>query len=105
MLEDLLQAYDEDPFAAWHYTRVLLAFRRHGDSAETREFLVEALEKNEHVPDYLVGRKKLPRRPPDYISLGDVTEAVSYVTDNQEVWRATPGALDWLRKASGRSDT
>jgi len=101
-LDDLLQAYDEDPFAAWYYTRVLLAFRRHGDSAETRKFLAEALEKNEHVPDYLLGRKKLPRRPPGYISLGDVTEAVSYVTDNQEVWRATPGALDWLPRATTR---
>jgi hypothetical protein len=43
----------------------------------TREFLVEAPEKNGHVPDYLVGGKNLPRRPPGYISLGDVNEPAS----------------------------
>jgi hypothetical protein len=32
-----------------------------------------------------------------YISPGDYEEAVSYAVDGIVGWRATPGALDWLR--------
>ena len=39
------------------YTTALLAFRRHGDTIETRRLLKSAKKSNKHVPAYLIGRE------------------------------------------------
>jgi hypothetical protein len=48
------------------------------------------------VPDYLLGRKKMPRDIPDYYGFGDENEAVLYAYGNRRAWNATPGAMKWL---------
>lgn len=98
LLED--PEYADDGTAAWAWGRVLLAFRREGDGGRARHLLGEASEVNPHVPAYLLGRKGLPRELPPYIGFGDESEAVAYAVDYLEAWRATPGALDWLRSAA-----
>jgi hypothetical protein len=98
-LARLLDQYDEGT-AAWAYNRALLAFRRHGDSAEAGARLAEARKANPHVPDYLVGRTPLPSEQPPYYGLGDDNEAVIYVGGALSAWRSTPGALAWLRAAT-----
>jgi ST7 protein len=100
-LAALLEQYDEDISATWSWTRALLAFREHGDVDESRNLLTAALETNSYVPDYLLSRKKLPRRLPDYIGYGDENEAVSYATEDLEAWKATDGALAWLADRIG----
>lgn len=95
-LEALLKQYEDDASANWLYTWALLVFRCQGDSREARKRLREARRWNPHVPDYLLGRKRLPRTPPAYIGLGDEREAVSYAGRFQESWRRTPEALEWL---------
>lgn len=87
----------------WAYTRALLAFRRGGDTEEARSRLREAVRTNRHVPAYLLGRKPLPRRLPEYVGFGDENEAVAYVSQNAGVWMRTPGALVWLAAAAGKS--
>lgn len=52
--------------------------------------------RNKHVPHYLLGRKKVPRNLPGHYGIGDQNEAVLYASGNHEVWRSTPGALEWL---------
>ncbi len=94
--EDLYQEYNIDWSAAWAYSRVLLDFRRHGDSPTTRRALTSALEVNEHVPAFLLGHRKPPAVPPPFYSPGDETEAVLYVVENRRAWEETPGALEWL---------
>jgi len=96
-LEALLKQYKDDVAADWLYTWALLSFRRRGDSREARKRLQEARQWNAHVPDYLLGRKRLPRQLPDYITFGGETEAISYVASFGESWLRTPGALEWLR--------
>jgi tetratricopeptide (TPR) repeat protein len=98
---DLLKLYEDDAAAAFAWTVVLLVFRRHGDSAESGEKLAAALESNPHVPAYMLGRKKLPRRLPDLIGFGDESEAICYAAENIDAWKATAGALAWL---AGRLD-
>ncbi len=99
-LQKLLQRYDQDDTATWAYTKTLLAFRRHGDSPEVIRSLMVAMGTNRHVPGYLVGNEPLPRRPPESFSPGESDEAVIYAAEFLTGWRATPGAISWLRKSA-----
>jgi len=97
--ERLLRQYEDDGTASWLYNWALLVFRREGDSREARRRLKEALEQNQHVPAYLLGRKRLPRELPDLVGFGDENEAIAYAGDALVNWRNTPGALEWLAGA------
>jgi hypothetical protein len=101
--QELLEEYEEDGMAEWLYTRALLAFRAGGASQAAERALREALEMNPHVPAYLIGRKRIPGRLPDYIGWGDESEAAAYASSYLSSWRRTPGAADWLRQFSASS--
>lgn len=94
---ELLGRYPDDCAAAWAYAAALLAYRRDGDNEKTRDVLAAAKQSNPHVPAYLLGKKKVPKRLPDYMGMGDESEAVVYASTGAEGWRRTAGALDWLR--------
>lgn len=94
--EKLFKQYEGDGMAVWMYSRALLDFRKHGDSAISGRSLKKALEENRHVPDYLLGRKKMPRDIPDCYGFGDESEAILYAYGNRGAWNVTPGAMDWL---------
>jgi tetratricopeptide (TPR) repeat protein len=95
-LDELFAAYEDDAAAAFAYTKALAAFRRQGDSLESRALLEEARKQNAHVPAYLSGRKRLPARLPDYIGFGDASEAVEYAVGAKQQWESVPGALAWI---------
>lgn len=95
---ELLEQYSDEASAAWTYSWALADFRRNGDSPDTRKRLQKAFEVNPHVPAYLLGRKRIPGRLPDYIGFGDETEAFSFAAGSLRVWKKTPGALAWLQK-------
>lgn len=92
----LLTKYEESFFATWAYSAAILAYRRQGDSAEARALLARAFKSNPHVPLFLLGKKKIPRELPEYMSFGDENEAIEYAVKSRNVWKMTPGALDWL---------
>ena len=96
--ELLLAAYPDDAMAMWLYTRALFLFHKEGASQQATSQLREALEYNPHVPNYLLGRKHLPRQLPPYIGFGDESEAVSYAAEVRHLWQQEPGAIDWLRE-------
>src|SRR6266508_952355 len=95
-LDEVFAAYEDDAAAALVYTKALAAFRRQGESAATRRLLEEARKLNPHVPAYLSGRKRLPKRLPDYVGFGDDSEAVDYAAGAAALWASVPGALTWL---------
>jgi tetratricopeptide (TPR) repeat protein len=97
-LAALLKEYEEDGTAAWTYTKALAAFRRTGDSEESRRRLAEAIAGNPHVPAYLLRERKMPRSLPAYITFGGEDEAIAYMNDCGGGWARTPHALDWLRR-------
>jgi tetratricopeptide (TPR) repeat protein len=97
-LDRLLQQYPDEGSAAWAYTKALLAFRRHGDTAEARQSLKEARKTNQHVPAYLLGEKFPPTELPGYYSPGDESEALNYIGSFLAAWKCTPGAVAWLRE-------
>jgi len=92
----LLQVYQGDPTAPWLYSRALCSFRREGNSRRSRRRLREALEGNPYVPEYLLGKRRLPRRLLEAVGIGDRDEAVSCAAEAMAVWSETAGALEWL---------
>lgn len=92
----LLDEYKDDASAAWAWSRALLAFRTHGDDEQAKAALAEAKRTNPHVPAYLTGKKKMPKRLPDMIGFGDEREAISYVGDYGSAWKSTPNAIAWV---------
>jgi tetratricopeptide (TPR) repeat protein len=98
-LDKLLKQYKDDYSATWKYTQALLAFKRAGNSTKANRLLHEALDYNPQVPAYLLGKKRIPKALPPYMSFGDPTEAVHYALDAKSIWQKTEGALDWLKQA------
>jgi tetratricopeptide (TPR) repeat protein len=95
-LTALLNAYGQESTPEWSYTWALVAYRRDGDSVEARSLLEKGGIMNSHVPPYLLGRKKLPRKPASYITMGGEDEAQEYVRRYSAAWENTKGALEWL---------
>ena len=96
--QQLVSLYPDDASAEWHFGRALLAYRRAGDTDESRALLGAAHAANPHVAGYLVGNEVLPDVPPRYVQLGEASEAHSYVGAFLPGWRGTPGAAAWVRK-------
>lgn len=96
-LAALLEQYEDDASASWLYNRALLRFRQEGDSEEAEAALEAALDHNEYVPAYLLGKKKMPKTMPAYVGFGDENEAIDYASTGIAHWRNTYGALRWLR--------
>jgi tetratricopeptide (TPR) repeat protein len=95
-LQKLLHRYQEDCSADWAYANALLLYRRQSASRKSTRALRKALEQNRFVPLYLLGRRRMPKRLPDYVSFGDESEAVCYAAGSVDAWRKTKGALAWL---------
>jgi tetratricopeptide (TPR) repeat protein len=98
---ELIKLYRDDGSAAWAWSEALLAFRRSGDAPAARKLLTRATGVNSHVTAYLIGRKSMPRRLPDFIGIGDDNEAVAYVHDSDGAWSAAAGARAWVAESLG----
>jgi tetratricopeptide (TPR) repeat protein len=100
-LAQLLDQYRDEIRADWTFTRALLAFRTAGDTPAARRLLKQAHRGNRHVAEYLLGNSALPAESPPYIEPGGESEAVCYAAEFLSGWRATPGAITWLRETTG----
>ena len=96
-LAKLLRQYKDDGSAVWRFTQALLEFRKAGASTKANRLIQAALEFNPHVLPYLSGKKRIPKRLPDYIGFGDENEASVYAANHLNHWRRSAGALDWLQ--------
>lgn len=96
-LDRLADRYPDDDAAAWTWTLALAEFRRSGDGDASREKLAAALASNEHVPAYLLGKARIPKRLPPFYSPGEKDEAVLYAAEQAPAWAETEGAREWLR--------
>lgn len=94
---EIVMAYNNDPDAGLLYTKALLSYRKEKDSPASQKALTEAIEINPYVPDYLLGKKKIPKRLPSHVGFGDESKAMCYAADNISGWEKTPGALEWLQ--------
>jgi tetratricopeptide (TPR) repeat protein len=92
----LLVSYAEDGDASWAYSAALLAFKKSGDTPETRALRSAAYEANGLVWPFLLGRRPIPKKLPEVIGVGDEGEAVAYAADYKPAWKKTPGAIEWF---------
>ena len=99
-LGKLLDKYPDEYSAVWFYSRALMKYRQEGRTPAGDACLVEAFGQNRYVPLYLLGKKSLPARSPEYMSIGDQTEAIVYAADSARAWHETPGALMWMNLIS-----
>ncbi len=95
----LLKRYENDGTAHWTWSAALLEFRRTGNSAAANKALARAVEANPHVAAYLLGAKPFPPTLPEYIGMGDESEAVAYAHDAAGAWQAASEAKAWLAGA------
>ena len=93
--------YKDDCAAEWGYIRVLLAFVKNGASKKAEKELKTALKQNPYVPEYLTGKKTIPRLLPDRITVGGEDEGFCCAARNIKAWKKVPGAIDWLREKAG----
>lgn len=96
-LGQLLGTYEDDAGAMWVYTRALWRFRSEGASEKANAALDEAMQTNPYVPEYLRGERGIPRSLPDFVGMGDESEAAVYFAEALPSWLKTPGAIEWLR--------
>jgi len=93
----LLQEYKDDAAADWVYTWALVDFRN-GRRAEAEAVASRALEANMYVPEALTAEPEDLPPTGDTVALGGEDEAVAYVENFGDVWRETPGAVEWIQR-------
>jgi tetratricopeptide (TPR) repeat protein len=93
---NLNKRYDEYGNAVSNFNIALSQFKQEKQSEISNKLLTEAHNKNNFVIDLLLGNKKMPKKQPDYIGIGDNNEAVAYVYGNYQLWEETQGAFEWI---------
>ena len=100
-LERIFLSYNADMSINFFYNRALMLFKRDGGTEEASKAMFTAIDRNQHVPSYLLGRKRFPADPryfPPSEAYGDDNEALDYAYTNITIWRKSTGATRWLRK-------
>jgi tetratricopeptide (TPR) repeat protein len=92
----LIAQYSGDNLCHWSYVRVLLHFRRKGDTPACRDLLRQALISNPYVPYYLFEMITVESMELDTVEIGEHTEALEHYQIYSEAWRKTENALDWM---------
>ncbi|AIQ44991.1 hypothetical protein R70723_03045 [Paenibacillus sp. FSL R7-0273] len=97
--EQFLKKYGEDDAAAaFAYDRIVLEYKKNGITSQLKMLYRVARGVNKHVPDYLLGVKRLPHNLPDFVGMGDSNEAVEYVIMHSRLWASLPDLLKWMLK-------
>ncbi|WP_042200900.1 SEC-C metal-binding domain-containing protein [Paenibacillus camerounensis] len=97
--EAFLKKYGEDDTAAaFAYDRIVLEYKKNGITSQLKMLYRVARGVNKHVPDYLLGVKRLPHNLPDFVGMGDSNEAVEYVIMHSRLWASLPDLLKWMLK-------
>jgi tetratricopeptide (TPR) repeat protein len=95
---EVVAAYPDDIGATLRYSAVLLAFRTSGDSPDSRDTLARAMAANRFVPKRLLEPDDEKASWVEHYAPGSDDEAIVCASESGAAWRATAGALDWLRE-------
>lgn len=97
--EQLLEKYGKgDAAAAFAYDQIILEYKKNGITSQLKKLYRVARGVNKHVPDYLLGLKRLPHNLPDFVGMGDSDEAIEYVIMHSRLWANVPDLLKWMLK-------
>ncbi|MBL8156196.1 MAG: hypothetical protein JNM70_18600 [Anaerolineae bacterium] len=67
--------------------------------------LKEAIAFNPFVPAFMLGRKRIPKQLPSFVSPGREDEAIHCAVEGIVSWLKTPGALEWLAEVVAQSQS
>lgn len=98
--ERLLQQYPDDGMPFLSFTGLLIRFRKEGDSSELRTSLREQADWNPHIVPRLLEPSLISHESFAMFSPKSPEEADLYCQQFLSVWKATPGAITWLRSAA-----
>jgi len=90
------ETYADDISAEFNYNRLLTEYEMRGITPALNRLFRIAMQLNPHIPDYLTGKKRIPRKMPEIIVVGDTTEAAAYADDHLHLWRERPELLAWV---------
>ncbi|MGN7413810.1 SEC-C metal-binding domain-containing protein [Paenibacillus sp. SAF-068] len=97
--QQLLEKYEKGEAAtAFAYDKIILEYKKNGITSELKMLYRVARGVNKHVPDYLLGLKRLPHNLPDFVGMGDSNEAIAYVIMHSRLWASVPDLLKWMLK-------
>lgn len=95
--ERLVSQYDDDAAASFAFNKALLHYFTKGMTSKTKMQIKAANKQNPYVKDYLLGKKKVPNKRPDYIGFGDEMEAIAYVQGHMHLWVGKAELLEELK--------
>ena len=98
-LDDVVKVFDEyDEECSTHFifSKLLWAIKSQHDEKYVEELYKEAVESNEYVVPFLLGKKRMPSESPRYYSPGDSSEAIEYLDGGSEPWKQDKLALKTL---------
>ncbi|MGE7615913.1 SEC-C metal-binding domain-containing protein [Paenibacillus sp. B2(2019)] len=96
--EKVLEKFGNDAAATVAYDRMVLEYKKNGITSQLKMLYRVARNVNKHVPDYLLGIKRLPHNLPDFVGMGDANEAIEYVIVHSRLWTSLPDLLKWMLK-------
>ncbi|WP_313640290.1 SEC-C metal-binding domain-containing protein [Paenibacillus sp. FSL K6-0276] len=96
--EHVLEKFGKDAAATVAYDRMVLEYKKNGITSQLKMLYRVARNVNKHVPDYLLGIKRLPHNLPDFVGMGDANEAIEYVIVHSRLWTSLPDLLKWMLK-------
>jgi tetratricopeptide (TPR) repeat protein len=96
--EQVLEKFGNDAAATVAYDRMVLEYKKNGVTSQLKMLYRVAGNVNKHVPDYLLGIKRLPHNLPDFVGMGDANEAIEYVIVHSRLWTSLPDLLKWMLK-------
>ena len=79
------------------YAKRQLTFMKKDIPKANRELQI-AIKYNPSVPEYLTGKKSIPKTFPELLTVGGENEAFVYASDFLKLWQRTPGAIEWLKE-------
>lgn len=91
--------FKEDNFAFPSFSRALFSFQTKGETKQTNDLLLKAINANKFVIPKILS-DDFTDEMVDAYSPGSKEEAAYYVGCAYETWRAIPGAMEWLKKNS-----
>ncbi len=95
----LANRYPNDVQAETTYGRVLALYRLNRNT-EAEKMLCDAIEQLPKVAHHLTHeRVKKPKLDPHGVSYGGHDQAWIYREDMRDVWKATPGLIEWIKRA------
>lgn len=86
-----------DDSALYTYAKALLLYSEDNLSKKAKEMLKLSIQLNPHVPEYILTKKRIPKKPQKEIEPGQISEAMYIGFLSGEAWWSVKGAVPFLK--------